>query len=362
MIIFTLIGAFCGIFGARILHNLNIFSLNKIVLLIALLTVVLISIYLQLLLHEVGHLVFGLISGYKFVSFRVGKFMIIRSGDRIKLKTYNIVGTGGQCLMMVPSKEKFPYILYNMGGSLGNILVSLVCLAVYFIFNDNIYISSLAIMNFAISMGFAIINGLPMKINNMPNDGYNVISLGKNKLARECYKLQLQLNGLITRGVRLKDLPAEWFELPEENLDNFLVCDAACLICAYYHDKQDFDKAKELTEYLLKNVSNMPEVRKHELSCELLFYEMIKECRVDEIKKIYDKKLQRYIRQTSNYVSRVRLMYTYELLVNKDEAMAHKQLKKFEKVCGTYPYAGEIRAEQENIKFVDELYKNKIID
>ena len=37
-----------------------------------------ISFILQVIVHEAGHLVFGLLSGYKFISFRVFDFKIIK--------------------------------------------------------------------------------------------------------------------------------------------------------------------------------------------------------------------------------------------------------------------------------------------
>ena len=33
---------------------------------------------IQSVIHELGHLVFGLLTGYKFISFRIGNFMFIK--------------------------------------------------------------------------------------------------------------------------------------------------------------------------------------------------------------------------------------------------------------------------------------------
>ncbi|MGG7060755.1 M50 family metallopeptidase, partial [Clostridium tertium] len=58
------------------------------------------SILVQTILHEAGHLVFGLMSGYEFVSFRVGKFTLIKENNKFCIKKFTVKGTGGQCLMM----------------------------------------------------------------------------------------------------------------------------------------------------------------------------------------------------------------------------------------------------------------------
>ena len=74
----------------------------------------------QLILHEAGHLVCGLISGYRFSSFRVGSLMLFQEGKRLRFKTLSIAGTGGQCLMLPPQCDDtpIPFRLYLLGGVL----------------------------------------------------------------------------------------------------------------------------------------------------------------------------------------------------------------------------------------------------
>ena len=59
-------------------------------------TAKLISVLIQIVIHEAGHLIFGLLSGYQFCSFRILILMWIRSEGRIRLKRLSIAGTGGQ--------------------------------------------------------------------------------------------------------------------------------------------------------------------------------------------------------------------------------------------------------------------------
>ena len=60
-----------------------------------------ISIYIHIIIHEGGHLLFGIISGYKFVSFRIASLTLVKE-DKFKFKRYSIPGTAGQCLMDPP--------------------------------------------------------------------------------------------------------------------------------------------------------------------------------------------------------------------------------------------------------------------
>ena len=79
-----------------------------------------IAFFLNIFLHEAGHLVFGLLTGYRFVSFRV--FNVTFSKDKHEQWTrrkFSIPGTAGQCLMAPPTDMpagRVPYFWYNAGG------------------------------------------------------------------------------------------------------------------------------------------------------------------------------------------------------------------------------------------------------
>ena len=81
---------------------------------------------LQILLHEGGHLIGGLLSGYHFVSFRILNWTIIKEEGKVRIKHFSIAGTGGQCLLTPPEKpmKEIPVILYNLGGVIMNLLTA----------------------------------------------------------------------------------------------------------------------------------------------------------------------------------------------------------------------------------------------
>ena len=99
--------------------------------------------YVQLIIHELGHLIFGLLSGYKFSSFRIGNLMLLKTGGKLKIKKLKIAGTAGQCLMSPPDMKdnKMPVIAYNLGGAILNLLSCLLFFIIYFYNKENVYIS-----------------------------------------------------------------------------------------------------------------------------------------------------------------------------------------------------------------------------
>lgn len=89
--------------------------------------ILLFSIFLQVLLHEGGHLVCGLATDYRFVSFRIFNLTFIRKDGKLCIKRFSLAGTGGQCLLTPPERplEDIPTTLYNLGGVLANLLTAI---------------------------------------------------------------------------------------------------------------------------------------------------------------------------------------------------------------------------------------------
>ena len=87
---FVLIGAVCGVLMARFAEQ-NVTEgsslWEELLPLVVLFVGLFVGMYLQLIIHEAGHLVFGLLSGYRFSSFRIGSFMLLKENDKFVLKS-----------------------------------------------------------------------------------------------------------------------------------------------------------------------------------------------------------------------------------------------------------------------------------
>ena len=129
---FVLIGAVCGILFMKYLDRPETAGTSgggKILTILVALVSMYAALFLQIIIHEAGHLVFGLLTGYRFISFRVSSFMWMKDSDRIRFKRLSVAGTGGQCLMAPPELKdgKMPVQLYNYGGAIMNLIASAVC-------------------------------------------------------------------------------------------------------------------------------------------------------------------------------------------------------------------------------------------
>ena len=80
--------------------------------------------YLAAFTEELGRLLCGLLTGYKFSSFSFGRFTLAK--QRGKLRLCRTSSKKLNCIMVPPPMEngRFPYKLYYLGGSIFNLLLA----------------------------------------------------------------------------------------------------------------------------------------------------------------------------------------------------------------------------------------------
>lgn len=312
------------------------------------------SAFIQTIIHEGGHLIFGLFTGYKFISFRIGHFMFLKKDGMLRIKIFNVVGTAGQCLMMPPAwRADMPYRLYNLGGCIANAVTAAFSLLLYLAAGRTGLFSLFAVFLAVTGFSMALTNGIPMRVGGIANDGLNAAILGRGGHSLRDFWLQLYVNGLITKGERYRNMPEEWFRLPEgEELSDPISCTVGVMLFNYYLDRREFEKAEKTAEYMIK-APGILGVQKNELLCELLFLRILRFAPSAEIDPLLTPQLDRYIKATASYVSRRRLAYAYQLLYKKNLTMAKKCLEVFERTAATYPYAAEIESERELIEIIN---------
>ena len=175
------VGAVVGYFVGKIAGD-SLSGVDKPNIILFFITGV-IAFILHIIVHEAGHLVFGLLSGYKFVSFRVFDFKIIKDENgKLSFRYEKIAGTGGQCLMRATEyvEGKFKYKLYLLGGVIFNVLFSIV----FWLILPSYYTLLFALIGFTL----AFLNLIPMGFN----DGMTFYHASKDETTRFVLYLQLE--------------------------------------------------------------------------------------------------------------------------------------------------------------------------
>ena len=302
--------------------------------------------FIQVVVHEGGHLVCGLLSGYRFLSFRIGSFLWVKQEGRLVFRRFELPGTGGQCLMVPPEGQDAPQMLYNLGGGLANLLLSalagLLMLAV-----DGaaaVFLAALVLMGVVT----ALTNLIPMRMGSVANDGYNAWSLGRSDQGRRAFLTQLWINGLVAQGIPLSQAPEEWFQLPRDaDWTNPLVCSTAYLSISRLLDLGDIPAAEGEIRTLLERGTGMLGLHRRGLECDLLYCELVGQNRPQERERLRTKEMESYIKSTRKYFpSVVRTLYAWALLADRDEGQAQELEQEFEKAARHYPYPVELEGER----------------
>lgn len=364
VLFFMLIGAVCGILIMEYMDKL--IEANKTIGTIALSVGLLfigmyIALFLQIILHEAGHLLFGLLTGYRFSSFRIGSFMWIKEGEKVHLRRMSIAGTGGQCLMIPPDMVdgKMPYILYNLGGSIVNILSAALFIIPYVICRNIPVISILMLMFIIIGVAFALMNGIPMRMGEINNDGHNAMSVGNNSEAMRSLWIQMKVNEQVSMGIRLKDMPVNWFDVPsDESMKNSMTAVIGVFACNRLMDAMDLEKAYKLMDNLLQMKTGIVGLHRNLMIVDRVYCELVGENKLEKIDEMLDKQQKKFMKSMKNYPSVLRTEYVYALLAEKDTAKAEKIKEKFEKNALRYPYPSEIVSERNLMEYA-EKYSNK---
>lgn len=365
MLFFMLIGAVCGFVMVNYLDSVLAYELpfrEYILVLLLLLAGLYAAIFIQILIHESGHLVFGLLSGYRFSSFRIGNLMWIKENGRIRFCRMSVVGTGGQCLMCPPdmSDGKIPFVLYNLGGSLMNLISVLFFTVLYFLCRGILYLPLFFLMLIVSGIGIALMNGLPIRYGMVDNDGYNAKMLGKSPDALRSFWLQMKINEQLAKGIRPKDMPEEWFSIPEDvGLGNSMTAVMAVFCENRLMDEHAFSEAAELIDRLQSADAAIIGLHRNMLTCDRLYCELTGECRKETIEKFYTKELVKFMKQMGRFPSVLRTEYTYALLYDRDLEKAEKVRLLFEKSAKTYPYASDIESERELMQIAQGIYNGQ---
>lgn len=354
-ILLTFIGFFVGFFVAKAIDLKSERGFKSIIELFLTIFIFFVSMYIQIIIHESGHLIFGLLTKYQFISFRISSFTLVKLDKKLQLKRMYLAGTGGQCLMEPPNliNGKFPYRLYNFGGVLMNLITSIFILILYLFVLNQGYISIILICLFITGFLFALINGIPLNLNPVPNDAYNALMISKDLEAGKSFWLQLKINALQVKGIELKDMSSEWFCMP----DNKKMKNKMISVIGVFNENREmnlhnFTKVKQLINYLKSDSCHVIGLYENLLILDEIYIDLLEKAEKTDISILNTVNFKKFLVQMKNFPSVLRTQYAIAMLYQKDTSISNNILSKFNKIALSYPNEAEIKAEKDLIKII----------
>ena len=364
-----LIGAACGVLVVWIMDKSGGLDSNAdkgafVVNIVLMLVIFYVGYLVHIVVHEGGHLIFGLLTGYKFSSFRIGNRILLKTEQGFQWKKLHIPGTAGQCLLDPPEliNGKMPYVLYNLGGVLMNFLVSLICLVIGLaLWKPHPYVAECFLIIVLMGCAFILLNGIPAVMGGMPNDGYNALTIRKFPSALQAFRIQMQINQEVSRGRRLKELPEEWFQMPsDEDMQNPLSATIGVFVCNRLMDEHRFEEADQQIEKLLQTESGIIDLHRKLLVCDGILCQLLGERNEETLDGLLDKEQQKFMKAFGkSLLSVTRTQYGLALLKNQDTEKGEELRKRFEKQAEVYPYESDIQSERELMDQIDISFKEQ---
>lgn len=306
-----------------------------------------VGLWLNLMLHEAGHLVGGLLTGYKFVSFRIFKWTFIRQDGKLRIKHFSVNGTGGQCLLSPPDGDptQIPTLLYNMGGILSGLLCLLIA-APFFWIIDNPF-AKVALSMFCLADVFILLmNGIPMKVGGICNDAYNQLEL-RHPASRRALAIQLRANAEIQQGTRPCQLPEEWFicDNGDDCYSNSLLLALKVYHAGWLLDCGRWEEAYSEHQEIYAHRDKVMGLYIMETACELIFLSLALGD-TEYAKTLYSDKMKQYIRQYRKVMSsKERVLFAIALCLEQDKEQAKAIYQSLQTRRDNYLMQGEVESD-----------------
>lgn len=283
---------------------------DGIYILIFLISLIFIGI-ISVLLHELGHFLFGKLTGYKLILFRLFNKVYIKETKK-KNKSFQ-PGILGQCLMYYDNYEnKQPYLLYNYGGVIINYLLLIIFSIIYIYINNDI----VRIISFSGSfVNFVLAYSNIALFKNQPNDGRNIKEISESNDNKRLYFKQLKNSKSLFVSDSFNDLDLE-YDL--DLFDSYLSFQNFLLIYYKLFDEEKYEEAFNLMEYLYLNKENMILLYQYLIIFEYVFisFYLNKDINYNELIKELPLKIINVVKNNPNLI--YKKFYITNLLINNN--------------------------------------------
>ena len=321
------------------------------------------SYKLQLIFHDLGRFIFGLLSGYRFGYLHLFGFRIQKENNRrhiVRKRDKDPIH-----FLLAPSEtdfKNFPVRLYLLGGLIMNTLFTLLFLGVAFLFPSMSLPRFLFLQYVFINILYVLIYGMPVQLSGVRTDTYNALTIPTDYRARCAYFIPKLINYSMINGIRLRDMPQEWFYLPTRD-EMFSIMHSR--LCSYYVDwlieRGKYTEADEAIDYIYSlDDYRIRNLYTTEIFLSKIFLILVHTKKYEQMKIFYsDAQKERMIRYGS-MITVKRTLYIIALLYEKDQEKA-AYLKSVFLASKSQFYPTEYESEMELIEIAEACAKEEQI-
>ena len=313
--------------------------------------------YLAAFTEELGRLLCGLLTGYKFSSFSFGRFTLAK--QRGKLRLCRTSSKKLNCIMVPPPMEngRFPYKLYYLGGSIFNLLLA--ACAAFLAVRFRVVPLALCAAAEAAFLFFwsALINFIPLRTENYINHACSAVMAGKTE--ESLYRCHAKLNRLAAElsGVRMRDMPKDWLHMPRDyELRMADGAEEAFQLHCKRMDEHRFTEALEIADRIFAQNTEGPFPLQGDLLNNCVYL-----CLMED-KSAADYKTpawELFRSHNGGNLAALRTEYAMALLYGNDAEAARKIRLQFERVALRYPALADVETERELMELAAKKHRKE---
>jgi len=289
---------------------------------------VIIATFFVPLIHEMGHLIFGLFNKMAFYSMRIAFIIFYREGKKIKIRVAkSSTEYAGSC-EMVPKSSKKLYSRFMMMVIGGSVFTLLYLIALTFIIENaniiNIYIYCFIGCGLPIAFYLFSINILPVGEGGDRTDGGVFLGLLKkdvvamatiNLLAIQSHYFLGETPAEVDESLYL-DVP----QIPDDELTFIMLLNLKYI---YYLDKGDEENLLKISDRMDGLCENLSENLRHNIKSDILYNGCkYKNISAEECTTLY-KSVIKYL-MLENTATNLRIRAAYILYISKNNLEARQ--------------------------------------
>lgn len=272
-------------------------------------TLLLLSIFLVLLIHELGHVAGGLIGGNTFALLIVGPLRVEVEEEKLRWRfNKSLSAFGGLALTMPNSTENFKRrrALTVAAGPGASLLLAVICLGAVFLINPTVIQGAFRFFLFCLGgLSFTIFAAtiIPMQAGGFLSDGMQLVQIFSNNPSAKRYEALLQLMARIQQGLRPKDIGEEELAVMS-SLGYDDTFGLSALHYQYYKaiDSQDMEGAAKYIQLLAERIHIFPSPFQDSLWVEVAIYHSLITANLAEARPLADR-LASYLTKEKNKFS-----------------------------------------------------------
>ena len=299
--------------------------------------------------HELGHVLFGKICGFRFNSMRVGFVRIYRRDGKLRIAFGRLPDSLAGATEMLPADTDSLYgrfLAVVAGGPVFSLLFLAGC-TVALALHESLPFAAFVFACTAVPCAFHIFfyNVLPFNDDNMDTDGGMLRGLIKKEPSYMTAVNILTIEGYLFQGRTPGEIDGDLYfglpQLPEDDM-NFILLTSYRF--SYYLDRADFASAAKAGDRLESVLCYVPAVYKGEIGEEILFNKCAVQRDAEGAKRFYPSVAQ--FLKGENTLPSHRVAAAYELYVNGDFKAALQEVSAAQQCAENCPVPGEEKYER----------------